>query len=211
MPRHPPDMATQQFTTPILEGPANHSLCKLRMEGEFAWEKVSLIISGEDTAAMQLAVETAATSSSTDSAIYGVITTSTSTIYAHITKIRTGNLRLTGMSRGVDNEFQAWILLKALPETAQWRSFVSQTVNLVPTGGKLSLSETEQRVKAEIANPLVKHVQETVLTAAVASSSNYKGKEAGGPSKTCSVHGLCYHETKNCRDDVCAWRTNYKN
>ncbi|KAJ7450266.1 hypothetical protein B0H11DRAFT_1695599, partial [Mycena galericulata] len=55
----------------------------------------------------------------------------TSDFDAHVAKIRTGNLRLTGMSRGVDDEFQAWILLKSLPETAGWRAFVSQTVNLV--------------------------------------------------------------------------------
>ncbi|KAJ7659315.1 hypothetical protein DFH06DRAFT_989643, partial [Mycena polygramma] len=50
------------------------------MDGEFAREKVSLIISGEDTALTQAAAETAATSSSTVSAIYGVVTTSTSAI-----------------------------------------------------------------------------------------------------------------------------------
>ncbi|KAJ7637935.1 hypothetical protein DFH06DRAFT_968084, partial [Mycena polygramma] len=74
-------MATQPAsTTPILEGAVNYSLWKLRMDGEFAREKVTLIISGEDTAATQLAAETAATSSSTVSAIYGVVTTSTSAI-----------------------------------------------------------------------------------------------------------------------------------
>ncbi|KAJ7260456.1 hypothetical protein B0H12DRAFT_986921, partial [Mycena haematopus] len=100
----------------------------------------------------------------------------------------------------VDDEFQAWILLKSLPETAGWRAFVSQTVNLVPSGGKLTLAETEQRVKAEIANPLVSHTSEAALTATTPSGSNYKGKKASGPTKTCTVHGLCYHETKDCRD-----------
>ncbi|KAJ7637936.1 hypothetical protein DFH06DRAFT_911270, partial [Mycena polygramma] len=100
----------------------------------------------------------------------------------------------------VDDEFQAWILLKSLPETARWRAFVSQTVNLVPAEGKLTLTETEQRVKAELANPLVTP-PEAALTTTVASNSNYKGKKAAtGPTKTCTVHGLCYHETKDCRD-----------
>ncbi|KAJ7461309.1 hypothetical protein B0H11DRAFT_1736178, partial [Mycena galericulata] len=149
-------MATQPVsTTPILEGAANYSLWKLRMEGEFAREKVSLIISGEDTAATQSAAEAAATSAIRDSfrvrddrargIIHKFISDSilisvghlkgaketwdfivaahekvnvaatafftlvsmldtkwdgTSDFDAHVAKIRTGNLRLTGMSRG---------------------------------------------------------------------------------------------------------------
>ncbi|KAJ6494613.1 hypothetical protein C8R47DRAFT_1011596, partial [Mycena vitilis] len=65
-------MATTTPTTPVLDGPANYNLWKIRMNGEFAREKVSLIISGEDTALTQAAAESAASSSSTVSAIYGV-------------------------------------------------------------------------------------------------------------------------------------------
>ncbi|KAJ7260422.1 hypothetical protein B0H12DRAFT_985671, partial [Mycena haematopus] len=160
-------------TTPVLEGPTNYNLWKIRMEGEFAREKVSLIISGEDTAATQAAAETAATSAIRDSfrvrdarargIIHKFVSDSIlmsvahipgakeTDFDAHIAKIRTGNLRMTSMARAVDDEFLGWILLKSLPETAQWRAFVSQTVNHVPDGGKLSFAGTEARIKAEIA------------------------------------------------------------
>ncbi|KAJ7659316.1 hypothetical protein DFH06DRAFT_897769, partial [Mycena polygramma] len=100
----------------------------------------------------------------------------------------------------VDDEFLGWILLKSLPETAAWRAFVSQTVNHVPDGGKLTFAGTEARIKAEIANPLTTVAPESALAVTQPLPSNYKGKKTGGPTKTCSVHGLCFHDSKDCRD-----------
>ncbi|KAJ6466040.1 hypothetical protein C8R47DRAFT_991102, partial [Mycena vitilis] len=104
------------------------------------------------------------------------------------------------MGRTVDDEFLGWILLKSLPETAGWRAFVSQTVNHVPDGGKLTFAGTEARIKAEIANPLTTVTPESALAVTQPLPSNYKGKKTGGPTKTCSVHGLCFHDSKDCRD-----------
>ncbi|KAJ7856016.1 hypothetical protein B0H13DRAFT_2577121, partial [Mycena leptocephala] len=63
--------------TPVLEGPENYGLWKIRMDGDFAREKVALIISGEDTEQAQKDAEASAASTTTVSAIYGVMSSST--------------------------------------------------------------------------------------------------------------------------------------
>ncbi|KAJ7938209.1 hypothetical protein B0H13DRAFT_1514490, partial [Mycena leptocephala] len=81
----------------------------------------------------------------------------------------------------------AWILLNSLPKTTEWRLFVSQTVNSVAEGSKLTLSGTEQRILAEIMIPTGNRAGDSALA-------------TKGPTKNCTLHGLCYHETKDCRN-----------
>ncbi|EGN95307.1 hypothetical protein SERLA73DRAFT_77329 [Serpula lacrymans var. lacrymans S7.3] len=173
-------MTTARDTSacPVLTGPNNFQIWKLRIISKLCRENVLQVVTGEE-----LKPSPGKPTSSEDPEITwilkdekaheiiqdhisdallmrtGDLTSSkelfdkldgTLPIQDHIAKIQTIDSHISGMKLGVDTKLMAFALLQSLPCTPEWQIFQSSVINTIKEN-KLTFDAVEIQITAEVA------------------------------------------------------------
>ncbi|KIY50102.1 hypothetical protein FISHEDRAFT_12562, partial [Fistulina hepatica ATCC 64428] len=104
----------------------------------------------------------------------------------HITRIRSLGSQLRSMTKSVDDEFAAFLLLHSLPSEEPWSTLRTSILNSIPANSKLTFTDAETRIMLQASS--------------TSSSSPAPASKARKlrVTKHCEVHGDCGHSTEDC-------------
>ncbi|KIY45118.1 hypothetical protein FISHEDRAFT_29274, partial [Fistulina hepatica ATCC 64428] len=118
----------------------------------------------------------------------------------HITRIRSLGSQLRGMTKFVDDEFVAFLLLHSLPNEEPWTTLRTSILNSIPAKSKLSFADVETRILLQSSPTTSASSTSSPALVAKPSTSANRSSKARKPkvTKHCEVHGECGHSTEDC-------------
>ncbi|KIY49012.1 hypothetical protein FISHEDRAFT_42241, partial [Fistulina hepatica ATCC 64428] len=116
----------------------------------------------------------------------------------HITRIRSLGSQLRSMTKSVDDEFTAFLLLHSLPNEEPWSTLRTSILNSIPPNLKLTFTDAETRIVLQ-ASSATSSSSTPALVAKPATNTGRSSKARKPKAmKHCEVHGDCGHSTEDC-------------
>ncbi|KIY43750.1 hypothetical protein FISHEDRAFT_29801, partial [Fistulina hepatica ATCC 64428] len=115
-----------------------------------------------------------------------------------ISKYEAQSTGLRGMTKSVDDEFTAFLLLHSLPNEEPWTTLRTSILNSIPASSKLSFADAETRILLQASSMSSVSPSPALVAKPAANTGRSSKPRKPRVTKHCEVHGDCGHSTEDC-------------